>query len=196
MTTVSFYARGDSSSANNAALNVQGTSTTPVTLLSFSSSSGGDIKLDYNGGLPDPDTTLILNGVSMSFTVEFSGTLPTSNKLANVNGEDLRGKEIVVITTQNGQRYFFMTDGSSAVTMQAFPNGAISIGAVNSTSTVLICFVRGTLIATPSGERPIETLRQGDLVLNEEGASVTIRWIGNRRIERFELARFPRLQTH
>lgn len=194
MTTISFYARGDSSSANNAALNVQGTSTTPVTLLSFSSSGGGDIKLDYNGGLPDPDTTLIINGVSMTFTVEFSGTLPTTNKLANVNGENLRGKEIVVITAQDGSRFFFLTDGSSAATMEAFPNGAHAIGSVNSTAPVLICFVRGTLIATPSGERLIETLKEGDLVLNDAGTSIKIRWIGSRRIEQLELARFPRLR--
>lgn len=195
MTEISFYARGDSSSANNAALNVQGTSTTPTTLLTFSSGESGDIQLDYNGGLADPDTLLVINGVSMTFTVEFSGTLPGTNKLSNVNGEDLRGQQIVVITAENGQRFFFLSNGTtSSATMSAFPNGAHSIGNISSTGPLLVCFLRGTQIATPSGERAVETLAVGDLVLNDEGKAVPIRWIGRRSVSAAEVALFPDLR--
>ena len=194
MPDISFYARGDSSSANNAAVNAQGTSTTPTTLLTFSSGTAGDIRLDYNNGLPDPDTTLVINGVSMAFTVEFSGNLPSTNKLSNVNGQDLRGSPIVVITTANGQRYFFLTDSTSQATMDAFPNGAHGIVSVTSNGgPVLLCFVAGTLIATPEGERPVQSLRPGDLVLTEDGAA-PLRWLGHRRVSALDLARHPDLR--
>jgi len=48
----------------------------------------------------------------MQFTVEFSGTLPITQRLANVNGQNLQGEEIVVITTEDGQRYFFLSSGN------------------------------------------------------------------------------------
>ena len=42
------------------------------------------------------------------------------------------------------------------------------------------CFAEGTRIATPTGERPIETLRAGDRVRTHSGDSVPILWIGGR----------------
>ena len=176
---MTFYARGDSSSANNSSLNAQNTSTTPTATLVFQSGANGDIQLDYNAGQPDPDTTVLVNGVSKTFTVEFSGNLPSSNKLSDVNGLDLRGKEIVVITVTGGQRYFFLNDGASQATMNAFPNGAHSITGVNTTTTVMICFLRGTLIRTPSGEVPIENLAIGDPVCTADGGPSVIRWISS-----------------
>jgi len=35
--------------------------------------------------------------------------------------------------------------------------------------TDVVCFLAGTLIATPTGERPIETLKPGDLITTAEG---------------------------
>lgn len=195
MTEIVFFARGDSSSANNAALNVQGTSTTPTTQLTFTSGATGDIHLDYNGGLADPDTQVIVNGVTQNFTVQFSGTLPLTNKLANVNGQNLRGQEIVVITLSNGKRYFFLTNGTtSAATMSAFPNGAHAIGNVSNTGPILVCFLRGTLIDTPDGERPIEALQIGDLVLNVSGDAIPLRWVGSRTVSQIELLLYPNLR--
>jgi hypothetical protein len=194
MVEMTFYARGDSSTANNAALNVQNVSTTATTTLVFQSGATGDIKLDYNGGNPDPNTTLLVNGVATNFTVEFSGNLPTTNKLSNVNGEDLRGKEIVVITVTGGQRYFFLTDGSSLATMDDFPNGAHAITSVNTTTTVMICFLRGTLIRTPNGDVPIEKLAIGDLVSTADGDPSAIRWISSNKCSATDLLLRPALR--
>ncbi len=194
MTYPVYYARGDSSSANNAALNAQGTTTTPVTTLEFRPTEGGDAILEYNGGLPDPDTVVFVDGVEMTFTLEFSGTLPSSNKLSNVNGEDLRSTEITVITTEDGQRFFFGSDGTlSSATMDDFPNGAHAIGNVDTTTSVAVCFGQGTRIATPTGDRLVESIESGDLVLNHLGQQVPVLWVAKRHISNAEMHSTPAL---
>ena len=44
----------------------------------------------------------------------------------------------------------------------------------------VICFTPGAMILTPTGERPIETLRAGDLVVTRDDGPQPIRWIGSR----------------
>lgn len=192
---MTFYARGDSSSANNAALNAQGTNTTPVTELEFEATVGGDIILDYNGGAADPDTIVYVDGVATTFTVEFSGTLPLTNKLKDVDGTDLRGAEITVITTDDGQRYFFLTDGSGTISMMDdFPNGAHAIGNIDTTTNVLICFSSGTLIRIPQGDIAVQNLKIGDKVITVDGQITRIQWIGRRVINAAELRRNPQFR--
>lgn len=45
-----------------------------------------------------------------------------------------------------------------------------------------ICFLPGTLIATPSGEKPIEDLCIGDQVLTASGRIAPVRWIGRQTV--------------
>ena len=45
-----------------------------------------------------------------------------------------------------------------------------------------VCFCTGTRIATPDGERPVESLRAGDLVLTQRGASRPLVWVGTGRV--------------
>lgn len=54
------------------------------------------------------------------------------------------------------------------------------IGMVNASS--IPCFVAGTLIATPDGERPAEDLMPGDLVLTQDDGPQPLRWIGTRTV--------------
>ena len=53
------------------------------------------------------------------------------------------------------------------------------------------CYCPGTLIATPSGPQPIETLAAGDLVLTADGASEAVRWIGRRSYDGRLIAENP-----
>ncbi len=56
---------------------------------------------------------------------------------------------------------------------------------------VIPCFTPGTLIATPRGEVPVEKLRVGDRVITRDNGIQEIRWVGNRTLDRAELAQNP-----
>ena len=194
-TSVTFFARGDSSTASNGAINSQNVNTVPVTELRFEPADGGNLTLDYNDGTSDPDTVLFVNGVETTFTVEFIGTLPNTGKFSNINGFDLRGEQVVVITDdQTGQRYYFLTDQIlSAETMAAFPNGAIQLDAVDETPPpIAICFAADTLVDTPDGPRAVGGIAPGDLVLTDIGPR-PVRWVGKRHVTAEEMALTPTL---
>lgn len=55
------------------------------------------------------------------------------------------------------------------------------------------CFLAGTLIATPRGPRPVETLRAGDRVLTRDAGALPIRWTGGARLDRTDLRAAPHL---
>jgi hypothetical protein len=47
-----------------------------------------------------------------------------------------------------------------------------------------VCFLKGTLIWTPSGETRIESLGVNDLVVTASGGATSIQWVWRRRFER------------
>lgn len=57
-----------------------------------------------------------------------------------------------------------------------------------------VCFTRGTLIATVSGQVPVEELEVGNLVLTMDDGYQPIRWIGSRLLDIIDLAMNPRLR--
>ncbi|MGY3437038.1 Hint domain-containing protein [Marinovum sp. KMM 9879] len=73
-------------------------------------------------------------------------------------------------------------------------------GALTGTSTfedienVIPCFTPGTTIATPTGERLIEDLREGDRVITRDNGLQEIRWIGTTELTGHKLARAPHLR--
>ncbi len=52
------------------------------------------------------------------------------------------------------------------------------------TNPFTVCFLPGTLIATPQGGRAVETLQPGDLVLLSDGRALPVRWLGVQTVER------------
>jgi collagen type I alpha len=72
--------------------------------------------------------------------------------------------------------------GPTGATGDPGPTGATGPGQLE-------CFVAGALLTTPEGERAVEDLVVGDLVLTIDGDAVPIRWIGRRTLH---LDRHPR----
>ncbi|WP_417255709.1 Hint domain-containing protein [Celeribacter halophilus] len=53
---------------------------------------------------------------------------------------------------------------------------------------IIPCFTPGTLIATPKGEVPVETLNVGDRVITRDNGIQEIRWIGKKTLSGADLA--------
>lgn len=58
----------------------------------------------------------------------------------------------------------------------------------------VICFTRGTLIATPQGQRAVETLRPGERVSTRDDGAQEIVWTGGRRMTGARLYVTPELR--
>ena len=59
---------------------------------------------------------------------------------------------------------------------------------------VIPCFTPGTLIATPKGEVPVESLCAGDQVITRDNGIQTIRWTGARHLDWAALSSNPHLK--
>lgn len=47
----------------------------------------------------------------------------------------------------------------------------------------IICFARGTMILTEAGEKPVETLAEGDMVVTRDRGLQPLRWVGSRVVK-------------
>ena len=72
--------------------------------------------------------------------------------------------------------------GSFKVTAQAFDGTRAVSGKVH--DKVFVCFMAGTLISTPDGAKPVESLGIGDLVRTTDGRNEPIRWVGRQTVSR------------
>lgn len=74
--------------------------------------------------------------------------------------------------------------GLGSVSYAIPPGATYSYNNTTDTLTFLTpCFLRGTMIATPAGEVPVEYLREGDLVLSLNHGAVAVKWIGSRTLD-------------
>lgn len=78
------------------------------------------------------------------------------------------------IAERGGEFFLFTNNGS--ITIGQNLNGFTS-------DTFPICYVKGTMIACPDGERAIETLRAGEYVLTRNGDPHRVKWIGHRSLD-------------
>ena len=82
---------------------------------------------------------------------------------------------------ENGVVHFLDADGNETGTL-TFVN----------IENVIPCFTPGTLIATPRGEMPVESLRPGDKVVTRDNGIQEIRWVGEKALSGQDL----RLNSH
>jgi Hint domain len=104
--------------------------------------------------------------------------------------------DVATLDTSTG--VLTVTDGSS--TILTMNNVGLQTGAQNDLAVFgdtieAVCFAAGTRILTATGERMIETLIQGDIVLTLAGDELSpkpVKWVGRRRID---LMTHPRPET-
>jgi hypothetical protein len=132
---------------------------------------------------PDGTTTLDVLSNDLNYTPGSTLTITHINGQAVVVG--------TIVTLPTGQQVTLNADGTFDVVgdgdeedfnfTYTIDNGSeTDVGFVNATSVP--CFVTGTLIATPDGDRRVEGLTPGDLVMTKDEGAQPLRWIGSRRV--------------
>ncbi|MEM6464441.1 MAG: right-handed parallel beta-helix repeat-containing protein, partial [Pseudomonadota bacterium] len=133
------------------------------------------------------DSTETINGVLAGQLGDNGGPVETVALLDSTNNpaRDVGDEDLLP-----ADGFDLDNDGDTTESLPVDANGdprllgtGIDAGAVE-----LICFARGTAIATPDGERRVEHLRIGDRVLTGDGRAVPARWIGRQTVSmRFQM---------
>lgn len=158
-----FWARTDSNSANNPALNLTGDPSTQITFVEFG--ANGDLNLETNAGAPDPDTQVMIGGVLYDFTFELAAQLPTLNKDgAGKVPDQFEGSTVFTITVHDypiagdTMRLTFLPDeGATQAEMGSFGQGAIDLQVVVTEPT------SDYIVEGSSGDDIIDVNYSGDL---------------------------------
>jgi hypothetical protein len=145
-------------------------------------------------------TVLVARDDSVTMTTQEYETINVlandSHTLGTLTITKINGQSVVVgsiITLPSGQTVQLNADGSFTIhgngdtetvaftyTVQ---DGLGHTDTAQVTIKSIPCFVAGTLIRTPEGERAVEDLRPGDLVETQDDGPQPLRWIGKRRVE-------------
>lgn len=80
--------------------------------------------------------------------------------------------------------------------VQVFDAGGDEIGRIKfrEIENIIPCFTTGTRIATPKGERAVEDLKPGDVVITRDNGLQEIRWVGRRDLSLADLRKAPSLR--
>jgi hypothetical protein len=136
---------------------------TPISGLSFTNSNGATT---FVMTVQDTNGLLSATGTGVSGSGTHTLTLSATNSQVNADLQTLTD------TDSSLSADTIHLSGSDTFGYDAQPL-AIAV-------TVAACYLRGTMIATPSGERAIESLAIGYPVLTAAGEAEPIRWIGRR----------------
>ena len=132
------------------------------------------------GGGPVTSSFRVVN-TAAAFGDSFTGTISTADNLTS-------GPVGTIVPGGASQSFSvaFQTDTLGAfaetVTLTAMDSvtGALAPQTFVISGLTVACYATGTLIRTPTGDKPIESLCIGDPVLTHTGAARPIRWIGRR----------------
>ena len=158
-----------------------GSDSTVVTGDSGQDENPNDPSQTYNGEVIIWDYTIQITDGTNTYEI---GVLDWD---ANGNGK-IQGTSVeqgYFIAFLNGQ----VPPTNTTFTVVAVTNDGPSIPV----SSIVPCFVTGTMIDTPAGPRKIETLGVGDEVLTLDNGPQKIRWIGKRDLSLRELLKKPKL---
>jgi T5SS/PEP-CTERM-associated repeat protein len=108
-----------------------------------------------------------------------SDTLDLRNEVYNTASYDVSTQQLVLTNVVDPLVLNVADDGYSADSFQAVSDG----NGGTDVSLVPPCYLAGTRIATPDGERRVEELRPGDHVTLAGGGHAPLIWVGQRRLD-------------
>jgi hypothetical protein len=114
------------------------------------------------------------NGITITSGANGSSAMTISGTAIDINA-----------ALQNAIYHTSSTDNVTGNVNDALQLTVTDLAGNGSTSTVnidVICFMAGTLVRTPDGEVPVETLKRGDMVLTTEGVVKPVRWLGRQTV--------------
>jgi hypothetical protein len=116
----------------------------------------------------------------------FGGTIVVDTPAQDTVDLNLAGGAVTSpnITQTGNAATLTVTQGGSTETFHLFSgDGSNFTLGTNLVVAGVVCFARGTRIATPEGEVAVESLKEGDLVLTQDGAAKPVKWVGRRLID-------------
>lgn len=151
----------------------------------------GDLVLENDGKHVDPDTAVEIDGEEYDFRFEMTGTVPEDDDVP----EQFWGQEIAVITIMDypepgdtTRMFFFPEMNPDEEDMNEFDDDDFDMKKPDrSPEDIPVCFLPGTMIATPDGLRAVESLRPGDFVSVAKGKRAKVFWVAKSHFTYAEL---------
>jgi hypothetical protein len=137
--------------------------------------------------------TQFTNFGALTFDPNASWLFETNSAIssATINGFvqgdtiDITGFTATSISTLTGNTGVVLTDSVGTHETLHFGGSVGNFGFVtgpSGTELTTICFCVGTLIATPDGEVPVQTLKAGDIVLTAHNGPRKVTWVGTGKV--------------
>ncbi len=114
------------------------------------------------------------------------------SELRDLDGNSVNAWDVTVTDDGNGNALLTFPEGETVVLLGVSPSQMQT--AQQRSAAGIPCFTSGTPILTPKGERPVEDIRAGDLVLTQGGGVQPVIWAGHRALGPQDLDAQPDLR--
>jgi hypothetical protein len=116
-----------------------------------------------------------------SFELNFAGTAAYTCTFEGIAPD---GAIAFTVTAFQDSNTFYTVGSTGLISDTDYGNPATTNGDVGIDPGASVCFAAGTRIATPEGERAVETLAIGDPILTADGRRVPVKWIGRQTMHK------------